>query len=74
MNDNEQKSVPDETELIKNMFRDIKIRLGKKKKNTYRSTETQLNRLEVVSFFSQTSLRLDLVLDGYKNKKLTTLP
>lgn len=73
MNDNEQKSVPDETELIKNMFRDIKIRLGKKKKNTL-STETQLNRLEVVSSFFQTSLRLDLVLDGYKNTKLTTLP
>lgn len=72
MNDNEQKSVPDETELIKNMFRDIKIRLGKKK-NTL-STETQLNRLEVVSSFFQTSLRLDLVLDGYKNTKLTTLP
>lgn len=73
MNDNEQKSVLDETELIKNMFRDIKIRLGKKKKNTL-STETQLNRLEVVSSFFQTSLRLDLVLDGYKNTKLTTLP
>lgn len=73
MNDNEQKSVPDETELIKNMFRDIKIRLGKKKKNTL-STETQLNRLEVVSSFFQTSLRLDLVLDGYKSTKLTTLP
>lgn len=73
MNDNEQKSVPDETELIKNMFRDIKIRLGKKKKNTL-SIETQLNRLEVVSSFFQTSLRLDLVLDGYKNTKLTTLP
>lgn len=73
MNDNEQKSVPDETELIKNMFRDIKIRLGKKKENTL-STETQLNRLEVVSSFFQTSLRLDLVLDGYKNTKLTTLP
>lgn len=73
MNDNEQKSVPDETELIKNMFRDIKIRLGKKKKNTL-STETQLNRLEVVSSFFQTSLRLDLVLYGYKNTKLTTLP
>lgn len=73
MNDNEQKSVPDETELIKNMFRDIKIRLGKKKKNTL-STETQLNRLEVVSSFFQSSLRLDLVLDGYKNTKLTTLP
>lgn len=73
MNDNEQKSVPDETELIKNMFRDIKIRLGKKKKSTL-STETQLNRLEVVSSFFQTSLRLDLVLDGYKNTKLTTLP
>lgn len=73
MNDNEQKSVPDETELIKNMFKDIKIRLGKKKKNTL-STETQLNRLEVVSSFFQTSLRLDLVLDGYKNTKLTTLP
>lgn len=73
MNDNEQKSVPDQTELIKNMFRDIKIRLGKKKKNTL-STETQLNRLEVVSSFFQTSLRLDLVLDGYKNTKLTTLP
>lgn len=72
MNDNEQKSVPDETELIKNMFRDIKIRLGKKK-NTL-SIETQLNRLEVVSSFFQTSLRLDLVLDGYKNTKLTTLP
>lgn len=73
MNDNEQKSVPDETELIKNMFRDIKIRLGKKKKNTL-STETQLHRMEVVSSFFQTSLRLDLVLDGYKNTKLTTLP